>query len=73
MSKSLTRPVGERGQVTIPKKVREDLKLAQQDEVVFIKVDDSSYLIKKINQEQLNQFLLLDSKGSHNISFNKDE
>lgn len=50
-----TRKVGERGQVTIPKKIREEEKIRGGDEVIFEKERGRIYLKKKQKKEKLKE------------------
>ncbi|MEF8776123.1 MAG: AbrB/MazE/SpoVT family DNA-binding domain-containing protein [Haloarculaceae archaeon] len=48
-----TRKVGERGQVTIPKELRERRGIEGGDEVVFVEVDDEIRIKPPANEERL--------------------
>jgi len=50
--------------VTIPKSVREKLGLKVGDKVVFTEVENS-YVFRKLDEQKMNQFLLIDTKASY--------
>lgn len=61
-----TRSIGERGQVTLPKKVREKLMIEKGDKIAFIELEQG-YLIKKVDEKKLRDFLLIDHKSGYNV------
>jgi AbrB family looped-hinge helix DNA binding protein len=56
MSEVGVSPVSEKGQVTIPKEIRETLKLKKGDRVVFLD-RDSQIIIRKAKTERLSDTL----------------
>lgn len=54
MSEVGVSPVSEKGQVTIPKEIRESLKLKKGDRVVFLEADDK-VIIRKAKSEKLSE------------------
>ena len=50
-------PVSEKGQVTIPKEIRDSLKLKKGDRVVFLEVDEQ-VVLRKAKSEKLSEVLL---------------
>ena len=49
-------PVSEKGQVTIPKEIRDSLKLKKGDRVVFLEVDER-VVLRKAKSEKLSETL----------------
>ena len=49
-------PVSEKGQVTIPKEIRDSLKLKKGDRVVFLEADEK-VIIRKAKSEKLSETL----------------
>ena len=49
-------PVSEKGQVTIPKEIRDSLKLKKGDRVVFLEVDEH-VVLRKAKSERLSETL----------------
>ncbi|MDA4134238.1 MAG: AbrB/MazE/SpoVT family DNA-binding domain-containing protein [Thaumarchaeota archaeon] len=49
-------PVSEKGQVTIPKEIRDSLKLKKGDRVVFLEVDEH-VVLRKAKSERLSEAL----------------
>lgn len=56
--------VGERGQVTLPKDIRDALGLKAGDKVAFVNLD-GNYIIKKVDEASLRDFLLIDHKEKY--------
>lgn len=56
MSEVGVSPVSEKGQVTIPKEIRNSLKLKKGDRVVFLEADDK-VIIRKAKSEKLSETL----------------
>jgi AbrB family looped-hinge helix DNA binding protein len=56
MSEVGVSPVSEKGQVTIPKEIRDALKLKKGDRVVFIDKDDQ-VILRKAKSERLSETL----------------
>ncbi|WP_268626974.1 AbrB/MazE/SpoVT family DNA-binding domain-containing protein [Paenibacillus alvei] len=59
--------VGDRGQVTLPKELRDELKIKSGDKVVFIEVD-GNYILKKVDEDNLREFLLIDHREKYDAS-----
>jgi AbrB family looped-hinge helix DNA binding protein len=57
MSEVGVSPVSEKGQVTIPKEIRDSLKLKKGDRVVFLEVDEK-VVIRKAKSGKLSDALL---------------
>ena len=58
-------PVSEKGQVTIPKEIRDTLKLSAGDRVIFIDKDDH-VIIRKASTEKLSR--VLENQKPWNVS-----
>ena len=56
MSEVGVSPVSEKGQVTIPKEIRDSLKLKKGDRVVFLEADEK-VIIRKAKSEKLSETL----------------
>ncbi|MGH9919652.1 MAG: AbrB/MazE/SpoVT family DNA-binding domain-containing protein [Nitrososphaerales archaeon] len=56
MSEVGVSPVSEKGQVTIPKEIRDSLKLKKGDHVVFLKADEQ-VILRKAKSEKLSEAL----------------
>jgi len=48
--------ISSKGQVTIPKKIREELGIKEGDKVIFL-LDGDRAIIKKINEQKLSNIL----------------
>jgi AbrB family looped-hinge helix DNA binding protein len=56
MSEVGVSPVSEKGQVTIPKEIRDSLKLKKGDRVVFLEADQQ-VILRKAKSEKLSEAL----------------
>jgi AbrB family looped-hinge helix DNA binding protein len=56
MSEVGVSPVSEKGQVTIPKEIRDSLRLKKGDRVVFLEVD-AQVILRKAKSEKLSEAL----------------
>ncbi len=56
MSEVGVSPVSEKGQVTIPKEIRDSLKLKKGDRVVFLEAD-KQVILRKAKSERLSEAL----------------
>lgn len=66
-----TRTVQDRGQVTLPKELRERMGIKVGDEVAFIELD-GAYYIKKIDHNMLRDFLMIDHKETYKVEERKE-
>lgn len=57
--------------LTIPKKVREAMNINVGDKVMFSEIEGGGFILKKLDEKKMNEFLLIDTKapyGSKNDS-----
>lgn len=60
------RSVSSKNQVTIPKKMCNELSIKKGDKIVFQKIDTNLYVVSKLDQAQLGSILMIDPIEKYN-------